>query len=978
MNIKDIRDFITTYRILLVEAKAIDGDVDNTSVELVLNQLEDYINIFHEHHKLSINEQMVIAKILVAHHTIESIYCKLVNWILIALPVGRQHYGLNGSLIDVYDLKTPLIDLYNKSILNSENFDFIYASFYGSLDYHRSYRRDVLVKMQEAGMLNNESFYFVLKTPIMELRNYFSRIEKEIATTKNKVSFKRLSDFLSLSHIKANLLSTNIELELASISKMIEDISKPDHVLLTDTDKINIIKMFISKQNADKEFVSILEDLLALFYNKQIANSLMALYKQAIFMLEYADKILLHPDIIRLSDALLYLNSHREFNKYFDLVINHPNPNDIIKSLKILKRYMEENGKEASSDGVDRSNDTIRLLIESNLDVILQHPAPEEVSLAVESLAKVKILNQKNIDKILSHSDLENLRSALCFLEAVDELTQDYFDTLISHQNLKIFNEVLSQYEDAGLLGEFAANLLEDAEFYGKPEFATALRDIEEDNLNCIFNMMSILACDDESKIHCLKLVQEYQNLFFDNKVNNVFLQLPDNSLSLARFEAIIRLLGLSTQQSNKSMATLAVIVYMTLALEAEDDQDEIIFTLSRSMIEQQAIFSRPEVFNQLDNRITNQITIPVVTRMIDICNEREVNEEIKVGRIIDYLNRIGVLNQLEERAGNNFDTQSTHYASVHRTSSESAKRLFDRYEKKLNQIGIKAIHNEMISWTDGLPGDEPNTKPIYASAKKAVRLLTSLNFVDEGSQVSIKQLLALAWLAIHDDDIRLNDLPDARMMFTQGLYEIQRGYNIDKRGNDNGDKVDGNICPPGSFNKLIEILQCVHPDACLELNTPKIATRKLCIIIKEQTINYLRNLPKPTTQAELDKFLLLLNEIKTEGLESIWEHIKEFVADKFFAQFGKDLFDDNRQSKKFTSFIETGELYKIQELPPEIEQEARENVEARKKRPAEISSDALQKESQILTSFFTTAQVSSKRRKENEGEENKTERPSP
>jgi len=154
-------------------------------------------------------------------------------------------------------------------------------------------------------------------------------------------------------------------------------------------------------------------------------------------------------------------------------------------------------------------------------------------------------------------------------------------------------------------------------------------------------------------------------------------------------------------------------------------------------------------------------------------------------------------------------EAQSTHTASVHRTVSESAIRLMNRYGGALAGKGLDNTIQEIVTWANNL---EERLKP--ATAKRGVQMLSNIEYAytDAVSQVSTRQLLALAWLAIHHEGHRMGTLDDAQKQLIEGLYEIRRGYNLSASGEDKGG-ADVHICSGGTFNKLMEKLVGISPD---------------------------------------------------------------------------------------------------------------------------------------------------------------------
>ena len=128
--------------------------------------------------------------------------------------------------------------------------------------------------------------------------------------------------------------------------------------------------------------------------------------------------------------------------------------------------------------------------------------------------------------------------------------------------------------------------------------------------------------------------------------------------------------------------------------------------------------------------------------------------------------------------------------------------------------------------------------------------------FTDPGSQVTTKTLIALSWLAIHDDNERTGDLKDAEDKFLEALYDINRAYNLSVNFEDKGG-ADRKACAAGTFNKFIEKLVGIHSDAEQEYITHKTAYLKSKPIILEEANGYLETLTPEALQA------LGVNELK-------------------------------------------------------------------------------------------------------------------
>jgi hypothetical protein len=271
-------------------------------------------------------------------------------------------------------------------------------------------------------------------------------------------------------------------------------------------------------------------------------------------------------------------------------------------------------------------------------------------------------------------------------------------------------------------------------------------------------------------------------------------------------------------------------------------------------------------------------------------------------------------------------DAQNTHTASVHQSVSESVKQLAVRYKTKITGATLDETINEVKKYILGLDesSKEQAVKHRIGAAKRCIERITATDytFTDPGSQCSIKQLLALSFSAIHDDACRIGNLEDAQIQFIEGLYEIQRGYNLNENGNDPQlSDPDKPICTAGTFNKLVEKLQGIHPDAKIHFITAETAALKLPKVVIEEANNYLSGLAKSEkTAQDFVSFIHLLDNIKKEGIELIFNAVKNKIAKRIGNEF-KTVYPD-KSAPGFIKFIETGiytDLNKLKDLQPSL-----------------------------------------------------------
>jgi hypothetical protein len=254
---------------------------------------------------------------------------------------------------------------------------------------------------------------------------------------------------------------------------------------------------------------------------------------------------------------------------------------------------------------------------------------------------------------------------------------------------------------------------------------------------------------------------------------------------------------------------------------------------------------------------------------------------------------------------------QGTHTASVHASSSLSATNLKKRYgDKIVTQAQLNDVIKEIKQWSDPFSEEEfkdEQTEYEHKKAKEAVKDITDpvYVFTDEVSQVSTLQLLALDWVGMHDDSLRLGSLDDAKRKMVTALYDFKRNYNQDENGNDARTAADvSNVCKGGTFNKMAEILWGIHPDVNIIYMRKETFSKKFPQVVMNELVKYINSLP--------EKPIDLIEQIHAEGISPVWEAIKSNVADSLYNEFGS-LFPAGKDSPLFTAEIEVGEYVDIQ-----------------------------------------------------------------
>ena len=216
---------------------------------------------------------------------------------------------------------------------------------------------------------------------------------------------------------------------------------------------------------------------------------------------------------------------------------------------------------------------------------------------------------------------------------------------------------------------------------------------------------------------------------------------------------------------------------------------------------------------------------------------------------------------------------QSTHTASIHRSVSRAVQKLMDSYAT-IN------LHAELSKIQDFL--DSLEDSPKNAAARRAFQRLHRLE------DIAIHQLLALVFVAIHDETKLKSSLSDAKYAFIEALYEIQRGYNFNADGMDDG-KADAPICLSGSYNKLIEKLHGFHQDVDLHFITQSSASAKFPKLASNHALAYLNSIASPSNATDYQSVKMLLDSLQSaKNISPLWEIIAKPVIHELWDEFAE------------------------------------------------------------------------------------------
>jgi hypothetical protein len=628
--------------------------------------------------------------------------------------------------------------------------------------------------------------------------------------------------------------------------------------------------------------------------------------------------------------TLEFLNPLKISQGMFTTVAKHPKNEALKDSIKILK----ENN----------------LLSETNFTALAQHPNPEKLSKTLKALEDRSLLTQERFDSATGHADPEqvamaakprttDIRSHL----ATYDLKKGFFRRYVFRKDPPDIAQLralvntfgnedrpLTESEDFSIsklfyfpffsnfdyLNESPENLyvVKPLKNHANPEHALLqhlgyFHDLLTPDLFEIFktnpapdNIHWVLFNIEHLFPNCM--TQEILSLLFKNKnsaqLDTIFLYLHKEKITTPEnFAAIVRLLKQPNEASFSSLEYLILqfkfFNQVNFTVIADNpDPDSLRYTLQRFIrlklltqadfadaVKYAHVLGCRSVLSALHKRFKNNLDgyLETYARMLAFCKTYKGSQENFLPAVLRLI-QIGTEVKFD-RPGN------THTESVHKTASESAVRLLANYGEDINtHEKFQIILSEVGQWTKTLSGISGE------AAQRGLKLLQmpEANYLDEASQVTVLQLLALFWKAIHDETKRASSttLEEAKSLLSQALYETQRGNNLvlNERGALVDDLQEDNIiCIPGAFNKLIEKLFTIHPDAEMQSVTLAGALAKFPIVVQEEASKHLISLRKTM---ESDAFGAMVLELKGDGgIDIIWPHIEKAVNSQMMDEYG-------------------------------------------------------------------------------------------
>lgn len=238
----------------------------------------------------------------------------------------------------------------------------------------------------------------------------------------------------------------------------------------------------------------------------------------------------------------------------------------------------------------------------------------------------------------------------------------------------------------------------------------------------------------------------------------------------------------------------------------------------------------------------------------------------------------------LQERHLEVNPSQSTHHRSVHHSVAMSTDRLMWRYGALLAGEGLANTLQALMEWMLAVTQHGVQSEIVLRGFRYV--FVEQAEYLHPEARISMQELLALVYLAIHDDSLRMGSLEEAQQQLLVGFYEIQRGYNLSATGEDDGIN-DDTICATGAFHKLLEKLQGVHPDVELVFMDLTTAALKLQVLVREEVTLYLRQqLQYLQTAPQALCFVYQLTVCMQQGLGQVWPKIQYPVGTRLYAEF--------------------------------------------------------------------------------------------
>jgi hypothetical protein len=512
-------------------------------------------------------------------------------------------------------------------------------------------------------------------------------------------------------------------------------------------------------------------------------------------------------------------------------------------------------------------------------------------------LYQSKILTPDNFEKIIWDDELDVVQ----LLHQAGILTQKNFDWGTSGvYQARNRSGALVSLQHAGMLTQTNMNLLRrHVRRHANPRLECSIIHLHHYEILTPENLNSVLASKNPDCLASALVILHQAEILTPENRNSILASLEPANFFASALVALHKAQLLTRENRNllrvqqKSRILAMVLEYLNQAnILTQTNLEALLTPVHAALLSDRAM-------NAVWYRMTRRHLTPANFQRLLTASEHD-NPLQELERVTNDI--IGIVPRALGAPMRDFNgEQSTHTASVHRSVSESAIRLRDAYETKLNlSEAIEELQKAVEGLDDSLE---------HAAAKRCIVRLTQdyHSFTDEKSQVTIKQLLALAWYGINDETRCTATYEEAFKLLVRGLYEIQRDGNLNPQNQDNGHSEDGFICPAGTFNKIMEKLNGIHPLVEVYYITHEGAYLKISKLADKHALAYLNSLAHPKTEAEYQRISEILEAIQKDGsLGPIWDAIKEGVSEELWDEF-QEAYSKNKEHRLFKALMENG-----------------------------------------------------------------------
>jgi hypothetical protein len=253
---------------------------------------------------------------------------------------------------------------------------------------------------------------------------------------------------------------------------------------------------------------------------------------------------------------------------------------------------------------------------------------------------------------------------------------------------------------------------------------------------------------------------------------------------------------------------------------------------------------------------------------------------------------------------------ESTHNTAIERTVGVSIENLIKNHPQDLYVVDDYIdLYLRLLKMR--LVGIIPQGALREAAIRCVSRLMSSeYRQFHAYSGMSLPSLLSLIYLQIEFRPLNLN-INEAIKSLARGLFEIQRGGNLDENALDDN-QGDAPICLKGSYHKLIECMVGILPECELSFVTIQTATLRLPVMVREQLSQWFFYLASSSRLDHLAEFFYLIQIAPEHILERLWPQLFCTISHRFLVEFS----ELSLSADHFNKIVEVGLYTEIQAYP--------------------------------------------------------------